>query len=625
MTLPFRRRHHDDEASHDRARALISASFLGPLGDPDQAWLDGHLGRCPECRADREGYIADRAMLQALRDTPPVPPRDLWARTAAAIQQEAASRSRRGFLDRVLGPAPRGIPLGPVAGIAVAAVVVAVAVWPRAGIAPASTATPPTVANGQPTPGPTTIDVDNQVAFVQPDDNGHYTLVFADISQVCPSGDQPCAPLPTGNPTRVQLNAPPQAVVLAPDNGQVAVVGSEADGSVVIVDVPTPAPSGPSVTPTTPSAAPATQAPPTVAPSVPLESAAGSPLPSASPPAVPNGHAIIHDVVVVGAPAYSEDGTWFAFSARPRDRSAGPDLYAWHVGDESAIRLTQDGQTYFAGWFQNRIVASSLRPSPAPDASAMPAASLPDASAAPSPETTQPAELQPYSFLLDPVSGTRSEFAQDDVWLPSIDPNGRFVAYWSGTVVQAADGDGIQPATGALVLDGWSEPLASAEAGPSDAPSATATEPTTDASAPITPSGVPASSGPLPSSAAADGPAGTPVVLVAGPVGDVDVRFDPTGTRLVVWTADPGTPDVGPLWLLVLDPVAGGPNATVGSPLPAPGVAALRGFALDDGRLGWVTPPGQNGQPSSISILAWKGDAFGQVQTVPGRNPQIVR
>src|SRR5260221_589775 len=45
------------------------------------------------------------------------------------------------------------------------------------------------------------------------------------------------------------------------------------------------------------------------------------------------------------------------------------------------------------------------------------------------------------------------------IWLPAIDPTGRFAAYWSGTVVLDPAGAGWKPATGRLILDGWSEPL----------------------------------------------------------------------------------------------------------------------------------------------------------------------
>jgi hypothetical protein len=84
MTLPFRRRHHDDEATHDRARALTSHEMVEPIGDEDASWLAGHLDVCAECRRDREAYLGDRELLRSLRDRTPEPPRDLWARTSAA-------------------------------------------------------------------------------------------------------------------------------------------------------------------------------------------------------------------------------------------------------------------------------------------------------------------------------------------------------------------------------------------------------------------------------------------------------------------------------------------------------------------------------------------------------------
>ena len=52
MTLPFRRRHNDAEASHDRARSLISTGFIQALETGDAAWLETHLAGCPECAAD---------------------------------------------------------------------------------------------------------------------------------------------------------------------------------------------------------------------------------------------------------------------------------------------------------------------------------------------------------------------------------------------------------------------------------------------------------------------------------------------------------------------------------------------------------------------------------------------
>ncbi len=92
MTLPFRRRHHDAEETHDRARALTSDELLAALDPDDADWLGRHLAACSECRREHEAFAADRELLRSLRDKPIEPPRDLWARTAAALDREAGKR-----------------------------------------------------------------------------------------------------------------------------------------------------------------------------------------------------------------------------------------------------------------------------------------------------------------------------------------------------------------------------------------------------------------------------------------------------------------------------------------------------------------------------------------------------
>ena len=40
-------------------------------------------------------------------------------------------------------------------------------------------------------------------------------------------------------------------------------------------------------------------------------------------------------------------------------------------------------------------------------------------------------------------------------------------------------------------------------------------------------------------------------------------------------------------------------------------------FSLDSDRLAWSTPPGRNGQGSLVTVYAWRGDAAGQLHSVP--------
>src|SRR5258706_3336851 len=117
------RRPDDWPLSHVRARADLSNRLDTPLEPKEANWLSSHLEACPDCRVIADAYAAQRLELRALRDRMPPPPRDLWARTSAAIESESRFRDGRA---RSTGWRNRRI-LAPSAVIA-AALVVAVAV-----------------------------------------------------------------------------------------------------------------------------------------------------------------------------------------------------------------------------------------------------------------------------------------------------------------------------------------------------------------------------------------------------------------------------------------------------------------------------------------------------------------
>jgi hypothetical protein len=318
---------------------------------------------------------------------------------------------------------------------------------------------------------------------------------------------------------------------------------------------------------------------------------------------------IASGVVIVGETAYSADSRWLAFSARPSNGSTGPDLYLWHAGDAMAIPVTTDHQTYFSAWLGNQVLASRVALPVAPASTGDPSAT--DAPAASSPASPDvpataapPVEVHPTSFLFDPATRVESAIAQADVWLPVVDPTSRFVTYWSGTLTGNADGLDWRLGTGSLVLDGWSTGVA-------PVPAATA-EPTTAPDASQEPA---ATTPPV-------GPAGAPVTIAEGPTVAFSSKFDPTGTRLAVWVAQDGDTTIGRLFLHVLDPVTGAVDASIA---PLPGVPALRRFSIDTGRLAWVSPPGQDGQESSVQVLGWSHDDFGEVRTIPAKDLYIVR
>jgi hypothetical protein len=96
---------------------------------------------------------------------------------------------------------------------------------------------------------------------------------------------------------------------------------------------------------------------------------------------------------------------------------------------------------------------------------------------------------------------------------------------------------------------------------------------------------------------------------------DWELRWDPSGTHLALWIADPLVSGLGVLSVLALDPVTGRPG--LDSPRLLSEMPAQRGFSIGDGRIVWVTPPGQDANGSRIQVLAWQGKDAGQVTTRP--------
>jgi hypothetical protein len=653
---------------------------LEPLAPDEAAWLAGHLDGCAECRRDRDTWLADREQLRTLRDRQPEPPRDLWARTSAAIDQERARRAAGSAQAGARRARPFArMPLGVLAG-ALAVLVVVAASFQIGGVpfgpnASKAIATPLAVAA-------------DRLRYVQGTGDGLYQLVFASVGQVCPDSRAGCAPIQDADRTPLAFTVAPQSVVISPTELQLVVVPSslaEDAGSVLVVSVPAHIPLATESPAASPEGSPlGSGASASESPSVSAEvsgAPSGSPLASAPP-----AQAIATGVEVVGDGAYSPDGAWFAFSARPVGAKTGPDLYLWKVGDPAAAAVTTDHGTYFSGWYGDQILLSRVlpraagAPPPAASSSSEPAASEPAASepaasqpASSAPAASEPAtspeapaaaapkptaeEWHPVSFLLDPTTLGTTEFAQPDIWLPAIDANGRFMAYWAGTVVPDASGLGWQPGTGHLVLAGWSLPLAppapsaapSASGATTSPPPASSAEPSSSgpglspstttaesnppapieasaqpsAAAPSAPaSAAPSSPAPSSPAPATIGPTGEAVELVPGPITAFQLSFDPTGTRLAIWIADPENPAVGTIQLLVLDAAVGAIDPSFA---PLPGTPAMRGFSMDDGRLAWVSPPGQNGEQSTVHVLAWSSDTFGEVSTIPATSLFMVR
>src|SRR5436190_7737858 len=296
---PLRRvgRRPDSWASpHERARVRAAERLEAPLRASEAAWLDAHLETCANCASIAAAYEADRLALRRIRESPPEPPRDLWARIAAAIDGEApARRTRRFSTRRVRRP---GAAVGALSALAVAVVVVVASVlsggfFGRGQIALASL--PPrasALVSFHAAATPIIVDA-GDVRWLGVRSDGALAYNVTSVDTVCPLDRQPdCAPLADGHARPVTLTATPKFVFQSPVDAQAIVVGTDAAGAdaVIVVPLPTPEPtpgtsSSPGSTtlesPLPESASPMTESPSSAA--SPSDDASSSPTPSEGP------------------------------------------------------------------------------------------------------------------------------------------------------------------------------------------------------------------------------------------------------------------------------------------------------------------------------------------------------
>ena len=456
------------DSPHERARLRIAERLAGELRGEEATWLDEHLAGCAACTAIAAQYAADRDALRALRDLAPQPPRDLWARTSSAIERESgASGSRRS------ARASR-VPLGALSGIAVIAVVIGVSTL-SGGFIPTPQSNPTdkpvdqsSTTGGETGSGPSVAQATpfsvgaGEVAWVDKDASGQLAYNNAAVDEVCPAGDTSgCARVRDADQQPVAIATRPHTILESPTGGQdVAIADNGAGGDeIILFDLPdtTPKPTS-SVTPTpkatttgappsatasvaptsasatpsaevSPSAPPVDTSGPTPSPTPVLPSPPPSPTLSPSP-SIAASIAIASGIELIGeSAAFSPDGSWFAFTARPEDGTRGPDVYVWQVGDASARPLTTDGSTVFASWDGNKVVASR------PDITA-----------------SADAVASPLTFRIDPSTG--AETRAGDVWRPVVDPTRSRAIGWNGSLARSADGTWA-PGDGRLELRDW--------------------------------------------------------------------------------------------------------------------------------------------------------------------------
>jgi hypothetical protein len=654
----------EEALAHEQARLLAAEAVDAELTPEEAEWLEAHLAACDACLAVADQYAAVHAELASL--AMPEPPRDLWARTQAALDAVDSSARRSSARRPSAGSRSlvgSSIAVGAVVLLAGAALLSQTPIVQRFS---GETSLPP-IANGSPTAAPENgaqapLAVMNGTTYWISGSDGVYQI--KGDSSSCDPADTTCT-VNGGQGQTLGTIASDSAVsaALAPDasvaavwtDDKIAILPLDDSTGTVPLDlltpqptaaatatptppptpVPTPvppatpvvtatpvatetiAPTEPGVSPSSSGPAPATAsgatatvsaAPasmeitpvpvtPTPVPATPTPVPA-TPAPTATATPGSNGGAvaILSGYEVVGRdPKFSADGKTVAFSARPSDHSAGPDVFVWHAGDLQAHPITSAHSDYFSGWFGSGVLVSEISAGTSTLGAASPA----------------PEAVASVSYLFDPETDLGLRITRP-MFMPVADPTGRFVVYWSGSVEFDPTTGLWQPGAGDLYFDKWSDlelvdpnavtvpssptpggsampeasPSTSAEAlmsgtpttaSPTDTPGPVAPNLATPSPSPAAgeatpiptpePSASPAPATPVPTATPLLLPQLLPVAQNPGAVQTWQVRWDRTGQHVAIWVANKDSSKVGQLSLFSVDRTA--ERVDTGEPLLA--------------------------------------------------------
>ena len=598
---------HDAGRGHELARelaALRADEFLPP---EEEAWLADHLDFCDACAAVAAEYDAQHDLFTDLRAWAPEPPRDLWARTAAAIEAErghGAKAPTRGFRGRSQRPARR-LSLAPLA--AVAAVVVIVG----AGLL---NSVPLGIGGGAAGPTPIALTAAADIQVIGRDSQGNVEIRSRPVDSVCPVGVAVCGAQPTFAVTSVSGVGSAATVqgLISPSGDKMVFVAQDAGGEGVWVaplkSAVSPAPAKCAAPAATATAAPATPSPkPTESaslettaaaasdspvPSTPVESAStasGSPVASSSPAST-----------APVAPTSSPDASGSAVASASATPSASPAAATPSTAPSPlpSVEVTPAPDAAIKIASGVTVVGAPIY---APDGVHLAFAAMPsNGSAGPDiyvwttgDKTAQAitsdhntwlaawtangiivsrvAAGTPATFLLDPATGHATAVGDPGIWLPALSPDGSIAAWWDGTVKLAADGVTWVPDAGKVVAGAW--PVAAGGAALQ--------------------------------------------VLAKGPLAAWQVRWADDGGAVAVWTAaDKGS---GKLSLYRVDPVT--QTADLSDPMLDP-TPANPDFSLRAGRLAWTTPA--QGVPQVVEVLAWSGKTIGRFEVATDGSGTVV-
>ncbi|MEP7158201.1 MAG: zf-HC2 domain-containing protein, partial [Chloroflexota bacterium] len=417
--------------SHAQWRELIATRLDRPLTRSESRYLNSHLKGCEACRQVEHDYRAQRKLLRAL--PPRIPPRDMWARTSAALDREVARGAYRG---RIGSTGRRGSPsaalLTTLATVGVVAALAVMQVMPATQIAPPSAAAKATPFAVNP----------QSLAFLGNQEADTF-LFQVDVAYACPQTELDCdiTDAFVRNAVNLPSNLRARNATVDPTGRNLAFVGHGTGRDLIGVLVLPPGSDGPVPTATDGSGKPPeipvatgepanTTSPETQTPVTPLPGATASAPPPSAVPGL-TVLAILENVHSAGAPPdWSPSGEMLAFSAMPADGSTGPDVYVWAPSDERARAITSDHNSYFASWSGERIVASRVA-------------------------ITDDGGAAARTVVIDPLTLEERRVTGLRMWLPVVDPSGTHVIAWRGEMSMV---NGLAATlNGALYIVDWTQ------------------------------------------------------------------------------------------------------------------------------------------------------------------------
>ncbi len=429
---------------HEPFEELISASLSGDLNAIERQRLDAHLDACPTCRTTLAAFAEQRRIMSGLRHV--APPRDLGARVRTGVERGTYAVVPWWRRPAVLFAGITGS-LAAVAGVLLALVLLNGApVDPPVGQSsptPSATVAPTEIVEATPTPQPAT------PAPTAPPSAPAPTL---------PPPPEPGAPVETAppsaepGPTATPIPPSPEPDVFLAYTGPVESPALEVlDGangdSVVEIDEPIGPPIAAELSPEAGFLALTSQLGQSGLNEIQvtrLESGTGgepgAPEPIESKVSAGETLTLARSVAVdpfVERMAWSPLGRYLAFTVADPEAPGETDVWVFEAATGEAWQLTDAGNAYAGSWVLGEDDAPLLWVSSAAEEPVSHLVEVLDSD-------------DERRELIDPSEDPAAD--AEGVFVPILNPSGRFAIYWSGRMAENPDGGWLLAEGGAPYL-----------------------------------------------------------------------------------------------------------------------------------------------------------------------------